>query len=440
MREHPVRALLRLLFRKIVGIYFRDVEVVGEVPAADVGGRLFAANHVNALVDPILVLTSTECVISPIAKSTLWKIPGLRWLLDVVDAVPIVRRRDVPGKSDKDNDAVFERIAKHLRTEGNILIFPEGTSHNEPKLLALRSGAGRMLARAEAEGGRRLTFQAVGLEFEERDVFRSRTLVVYGPIRQVDALGVKGDELAARITETLRDDLSELLVEGDTWDDRLLVARVAELFAHHTGDDSLEGWNAIGRRVEQAKRLLERGDRDALAEVRRAVGAYYTEVERAGLSDDVVVSGVLPKGPGRALVGLALLAVLPLALLAVPLYFLPYQLPRFVANRISDERDVSSTYKLGVGLVVYPAWLALLVGLAFGFLPREQALAASAVTLLAPFAALGWLDRQDRLVAKLRAILPAPSRGGGSLAELRARRAAVMELLEGIRGRVEPEE
>lgn len=435
MREHPIRALLRVLFRRVVGIYFRDVEVVGEVPGPEVGGRVFAANHVNALVDPILVLTSTECVISPIAKSTLWKIPGLRWLLDAVDAVPIVRRRDVPDKSEKDNDAVFERIAKHLRREGNILIFPEGTSHNEPKLVALRSGAGRMLARAHAEGGRRLTFQAVGLEFEERDIFRSRTLVVYGPVRDVDALGLSGDELAARVMEQTKADLSELLIEGETWEDRRLVARVAELFAHEVGDDTLEGWSAIGRRVEQAKRLLELGDREALGGVRAAVDAYYIEVERAGLTDDIVVSGVLPKGPGRALTGLFLLAVLPLALAAVPLYYLPYQLPRFVARRLSDERDVASTYKLGVGLLVYPLWLALLVGLAFGFLPREQAAAVAAVAALSPFAALGWLDRQDRLIAKLRAILPAR----GALADLRARRAEVMARLEEVRARVEPD-
>ena len=57
MREHPVRRLLRWLFARVIGIYFRDVEVVGAVPGRTVGGRLLAANHVNALVDPLLVLT-----------------------------------------------------------------------------------------------------------------------------------------------------------------------------------------------------------------------------------------------------------------------------------------------------------------------------------------------------------------------------------------------
>src|SRR6476661_8072749 len=125
-----VRAAVRFLFQRVVGIYFRDVEIAGVVPRPDTGGRIFAANHVNALVDPILVLTQAPCPISPVAKSTLWKIPGLKWILDAADAVPIVRKRDDPTKTAKDNDAIFERVGAHLAARGNILIFPEGTSHN----------------------------------------------------------------------------------------------------------------------------------------------------------------------------------------------------------------------------------------------------------------------------------------------------------------------
>src|SRR4029079_7129218 len=132
----------------------------------------------------------------------------------------------------------------HLSTGGNVLIFPEGTSHNEPHLLDLKSGAGRMLARAKGTANAKgLTFQAVGLEFEARTVFRSRALLVFGPVREVDSIGQVGDELAEAITDRLKLDLSELLVEGPTWEDRLLIARVAEMFANDAGDHSLAAWN-----------------------------------------------------------------------------------------------------------------------------------------------------------------------------------------------------
>src|SRR4029077_10856378 len=83
------------------------------------GGRVFVGNHGNALIDPILVLTDAACAISPIAKSTLWSVPGLGWLLDRAGAVPIVRRADSPDKAVGANADVFDRVADHLAAGGN---------------------------------------------------------------------------------------------------------------------------------------------------------------------------------------------------------------------------------------------------------------------------------------------------------------------------------
>src|SRR4029077_16143989 len=119
-----MRRALVATFRSLIRLYFRNIERVGEPPAADTRGRVFVSNHHNALIDPILVLTDTDCEISPIAKSTLSAIPGLRGLLDRAGAVPIVRRKDSPDKAQSANDTTFDKIASHLATGGNILIFP----------------------------------------------------------------------------------------------------------------------------------------------------------------------------------------------------------------------------------------------------------------------------------------------------------------------------
>src|SRR5262245_41509250 len=166
-----VRDALVATFRRVIRLYFRDIERVGEPPGPEVRGRVFVANHSNALIDPILVITDAACQISPVAKSTLWSVPGLRWLLDRAGAVPIVRRKDAPDKDAARNAEVFDRVAAHLGRGGNILIFPEGTSHSEPQLAPLRSGAARMLLAAAARGGVAPSFQAVGLEFDARTDF-----------------------------------------------------------------------------------------------------------------------------------------------------------------------------------------------------------------------------------------------------------------------------
>ena len=436
------RSVLLFVFRRIARIYFREIEVAGELPHPETGGRLFAANHVNGLVDPILVLTQAPCRISPVAKSTLWKIPGLKWLLDSADAVPIVRRRDVPGKSESDNEAVFARVATHLVTGGNILIFPEGTSHNEPHLLPLRSGAGRMLARAHAgaDGARaELTFQAVALEFDERDVFRSRSLVLFGPVRRVAEL--PGQDLAKESTDVIRDDLSELLVEGSTWEERILLVRVAEMFAKDADDTSLAQLNQIGRRIEQARQVLARSSPEEVREIEERLRAYMDHLDAEETSDDVVArvargtsSGLEPDQVARAA---AMIATLPLALLAVVIYWMPYQLPRFVTRKLKGDPDVASTYKLGVGLVVYPVWAAAAIALAVLELRSvELTLLAVGVLLTSPFAALGWLDRWDRLAARSRMLAPSEQRRE-RLTALAAERTALMRDLDALRERAE---
>lgn len=450
---NPIRVAMLLLFRRIMAIYFRDVEVAGDVPAKETGGRLFAANHVNALVDPILVLTHAPCDISPVAKSTLWKIPGLKWLLDAADAVPIIRRRDVPGKSAEDNEAVFTRVAEHLTTGGNILIFPEGTSHNEPHLIALRSGAGRMLARAAKERADRhppgegaaesprLTFQAVALEFDARDVFRSRTLVLFGPARSVDNL--PGRDVAREVTEALRANLSELLVEGATWDERVLILRVAEMFASDASDDSLAQRNLIGRRIEQARRVLATVDPDTVRSVEERVRAYFGRLEEEETSDRVVARATRGEDetvpPERLARAGAMIVTLPLALVAAVLYFVPYQLPRFVTKRLDDNPDTSSTYKIGVGLVVYPAWIALVAFAAFVWLPTAVAVGSMVVVLASPFAALPWLDRWDRLAVRARLLAPSEERRE-RVQSLAAERTALLADLEAARGSLEAQE
>jgi glycerol-3-phosphate O-acyltransferase / dihydroxyacetone phosphate acyltransferase len=427
-----LRETLRLLFKPVIALYFREIEVVGQVPVADTRGRIFGANHTNGIVDPVLVLTQVPCVISPIAKSTLWDIPGLRWLLDAADAVPIVRRRDDPGKNAAQNDEVFDRIAAHLSVGGNVLIFPEGTSHNEPHLLDLRSGAGRMLARAKGTADAKgLTFQAVGLEFDARTVFRSRALLVFGPVRDVDAIGKSGDALAAAITDRLKLDLSELLVEGPTWEERLLVARVAEMFANHAGDRTLAGWNEVGRRVEDARAALSPGD--ALYErVRTEVGAYYKELDASGLGDDqLTLGGGFTLKPARLARAIVLMLALPLAVVGVVLYWLPYQLPRLVVRFLRGSDDVVSTYKLGTGLLVFPLFAVIYAGVALALLPVPFAALATVASVLSAFAALAWSDRSARLHGSIK-LLTSRAR----IDELRARRVEVMKLLTEARARL----
>ena len=427
--DTPIKKTLRAVFGRIIRIYFRRIEVAGDVANPATAGRLFIANHVNGLVDPILVLTTAPCAISPIGKSTLWNIPGLRWLLDAAGAVPIVRRRDAPGKSAEDNDRVFQKISEHLGSGGNILIFPEGTSHNEPHLVPFRTGAARMLAKAAAESSREITFQAVGLEFDARDTFRSSVLVLFGPVRNVREFQESGDALPAAITARMKEDLSSLLIESTSWDERMALFRVAEMFANNDASTSLLDRHDLGLRATQFRTKLAASNAGELESIVGRVNRYFSHLGVAGTTDAFVARGIA-FDRFRALRGAALLLLLPISIIGMLAYWLPYQIPRMVGRMAKGDHDVVSTYKLGAGLAVYPIWFACLAAVAFLTLPPLAASLLSGALLVIPFAALPYVDREDSLRATLALMQP------GILEALRAERRELMTLLEQARDRL----
>ncbi len=86
--------LVRHLARLLVGLFYRRVEVVGleHVPAR--GPAIMAANHQNALVDPMLLLAMIPRRLVPIAKAPLFRHPLIAPFLRAAGAIPVHRRID----------------------------------------------------------------------------------------------------------------------------------------------------------------------------------------------------------------------------------------------------------------------------------------------------------------------------------------------------------
>jgi 1-acyl-sn-glycerol-3-phosphate acyltransferase len=419
----------------VTRLFFRGIEQVN-APTANVAGRLFAANHWNGIVDPLVILTTARYVASPIAKSTLFSIPGFRQLLWIAGAVPVLRRKDAPDKQSGSNDAVFDRIAEHLARGGNVLIFPEGVSHTESQVLPVKSGAARMLCRALEKGARGLTLQAVALDFDARDTFRSRALVTYGPVHAVDdaaALCGAGEPLVRTLTDEVATDLAHLVVQGKSAGELMRIRQVAEILAHEAHGDtrSLAAEATIARGVFARAAELDAARYQAVVE---AVDGYTQARAALGLTEEQVVRDAPRAGLARILRGLGLLVSAPFAVLGALLYQIPYRLPRWIAPALAHgELDVISTYKLAIGLIVFPLWMAGLLFLGIRFAPDSHGVVIHVlIVLLSPFAALLWVDRlDDHRGARL--LRTASSAGVRDLARLRLLRRRALDAIEAAR-------
>ena len=410
---------------------------------------VLVANHVNGLVDPVLVLGPLPVRPRFLAKSTLWKIPVLAQLLNAARAIPVHRRQDAPaasaagsgGSADASrNDDTFARCYEALAEGGGtgaIALFPEGTSHNEPALQPLKTGAARIVLEAESRlGPLGVRIVPVGLTFDERGRFRSRALVRVGePLDPAPELSIYKEDPTAAIAAgralTARIDraLHQVTLNYSSWDESRLIARAADLFARpglalpqgRTLAETFDLHRAFLEGYEEMKARCP----EEVAAAAQAVQAYDRLLTAFHLRDDQVAAAY-PVSPVARFVGrtlLRLLVYLPLAAVGTLLNLLPYQIVRAIAGR-SQDGDQKATLKVFPGLALYPAcWLAEALAVGYGWGGRAGLL-TFLLCLPTGYVAMLFDERRERFQREARAYLVLRTRGRAA-AELREKRAAV---------------
>lgn len=433
--------LVRGLARLLLGLFYRRIEVAGAERIPPAGPLILAANHQNALVDPALLLASVPRRLRPVAKAPLFRYPLLGTLLRLAGAIPVHRRQD-PGSDPAANAAMFEATTATLAGGGAVLIFPEGVSQAEPRLMPLRTGAARM-ALAAAGGAAGITLLPAGLVYHAPGVFRAGwALVLVGEPVPIDdcvaLLGTAPDAAVRRLTERLEAALRRLIVEAR--DRRLLrLAEVADaVWRTEAGEaDGAAARAAWLRGALQAYRYLEAREPGRIEALMHAVEGYAKDLEAARLT----AGQVSPAYPASVVwryalrEGLALLLGLPLAAWGLVNHLAPYQLTRLAVRLLRAEADVEATFKILAGLVLYPlcwlaeGWLAWRLG--------GGALLALFAASLAPtgFFALTWWERWARVGREARGFLHFLTRRDLH-ARLRERRRALAEELRTLAGRV----
>jgi len=165
--RRAVTALLRLLIR----VFFKRIEIVDmERVPADVP-VIFAVNHPNALIDPLFLLCFAPRPVSFLAKAPLFTTPVIGWFVRGLDAIPVYRKQDNVAGSNRET---FAQARALLARGGAIAIFPEGTTHSDPRLRELKTGAARIALGASME---RIVIVPAGLYYTSKQTFRSSAVM-----------------------------------------------------------------------------------------------------------------------------------------------------------------------------------------------------------------------------------------------------------------------
>ncbi len=127
-------------FRVMYATYFRwRVYNAERVPLQ--GPVILASNHAS-FIDPPLVGCGLRRDINYLARESLFRFPGVGWLLRNWNSVPV----DRDGGGAKGLKAILDR----LLAGGAIILFPEGTRTRDGKLQPARSGIGLTVIKSNA--------------------------------------------------------------------------------------------------------------------------------------------------------------------------------------------------------------------------------------------------------------------------------------------------
>ena len=427
-----MRATLRALLRLLLRIFFRRIEVTGidRVPAQ--GPVIFVLNHPNGLIDPAFMLCLAPRRVSFLAKAPLFRMPVIGSVCRAFQAIPVYRRQD-PGTEMARNEETFDAARRVLLSGGAIALFPEGTSHSDPKLRPLKTGAARIALGAAAAlppppphsphsphspqpQQAPLSVVPAGLYYRAKQTFRTAALLHFGEPFAVERLPLPPGseppvEAVLALTSRLERALHQLTLQAEQETALALVARAQRIFT--AADEVPERPLTLEEEFEMRRRFLE-GYRTLLqrwparvAAVGRRMERYETALTAAGLDAKHLAprSLTVRRIITYALESLLVIGVLlPAALVGLVVHYPAYRAVGLVATGIAKgEMDSLATIKLLAAMLLFPlTWGVAAALLAFVWAPP-----AAAVALLLPatgYAALVFAERLDRMRGATRAL------------------------------------
>lgn len=424
-RARPFTRVIARAARLLARGIYRSVEVDNSEPGWSHGPAILTANHPTGFSDPALLLGLLESSPRFLAKSTLWKTPGLGWFLDRIGAIPIYRAED--GSTAK-NAEMFKAAFDALDDGATIVLFPEGGANDAPALAPIKTGAARLALGARGEGVRGINIVPVGIHYERKSGIRTRAYVRIGDVFDLDAelddleIAPKADaenhDAVRRLTAEIETRLRHSAPDFADDEEESLLAFASEVALREPGRFRVSYADR-----EQVAAGLAHSPAQARVRVVAAGDEYSTALGKVGLSDGDFMMTQTPPGLGSRLALLTLILVMlaPLVLAGVLLNLLP-GIALFGAANYRHREMTPATVRLfsaiALFLITWLVWAALAwaqwdwrMGLVvFVACPLYGAVAVGVLDRIADLLEM-WLGlRRAGKVGEAVAVLPGPRR------------------------------
>ena len=374
-------AVVRGIGRWIVRVYYPKIKYDGRDQLPKTGPVLVCGNHPNSLVDPILIGITSGRPVRFMAKAPLFKTPMLGAIMSGLGMIPAYRGSD-DSKQVRRNLESLDSSIQFLIDGDAVGIFPEGKTHDLVQLEMVRSGVARIAVKAVEEGVDNLIIVPVGLNYAEKEKFRSGVSVQVGrPIKVKEWLensGEEGRKAIRSLTDEVATRLKSVIVHLEEPEWEPLLDDIVALMK----PDSQVSPIVLRKQIANAMNYFVLDDRLRAEEIAKAVRTHGLEVRESKLTLDSLVLQAQGIGfIGRALmrIGISSLGLIP-AVVGMLFHCVPFLIVRSIASRVTPPGRTSvSLYRLLAGMPVYVAWYA---GFVFWLWSVDRLLPTGALTVL----------------------------------------------------------
>jgi 1-acyl-sn-glycerol-3-phosphate acyltransferase len=342
----------------VVKTFYSRFEVTGDEVIPDDKGIIFCVNHVNALIDAVVLQASSSKSIRPLARSGLFKNPILKPILNSIGAVPIYRRKTDNTDTSKNQDS-FSKCYELLGQNQTLVIFPEGQSHSKSFVQEIKTGAARMALGALETNGVAPIVIPVGMTFTRKPRARSEVLVCYGkPIDLNVPPEMEEYDAVHLITDRVKAGIESVTLNTNSWKDMRLLTRLEKFFAFRHGkrrkSNQSQRFHALQRLIE-AQRLLEEHEPDKVRSLISKLRMFERLCNVCGIKNYHLALQYRPllliiytlRTLGVVLIGF------PVALWGIINSYIPFKLTDFLSRTLSKDADQYDTARVLIGMATF---------------------------------------------------------------------------------------
>lgn len=329
---------------------------------------IFASNHQNAFLDPVVIAVKLTQPTYYLVRADIFKKPLIAKIFDSINMMPVYRERD--GLDTKNaNESTFNRCYEILSKNRPIIIFPEGNHGKLKNLRLLKKGFARIAAGAEEKYGKEIDVQIipVGLNYSDHNNMGAELVINIGKPMDVSEYGdIMNDPRAlAKIKDDLTVKMRDQIIDIKNLDNYTYIHEMMYVFEQDLLSQAKIASRHLPEKYKVHKSFIDKAEafiNTNPSEVRETEMKDFKEkVHKMGLR--YWLFNKEKQSPILSIVTLILF--FPFHIYGMVNNYLPYKLPVWFVNKKIKDVQFHSSLKMALGVVLFFVfWLAqtLIIG------------------------------------------------------------------------------